>query len=204
LAEKAPAIVNAWQLGTCAGTALADILFGDYNPSGRLVISFPRNTGQIPVYYSMKTTGRPASDQKFTSKYLDIPNSPLYPFGYGLSYTRFEYSGLSVDKDTIAFGEPLTVTVRVRNSGDRDGIEVVQLYVRDVAASVTRPAKELKGFRRLPLKAGEEKTVSFTLTSGDLRFYDREMRFTAEPGAFRIFVGRNAEETLEGRFYLRK
>jgi len=204
LAEKAPAIVYGWQLGTTAGTALADILFGDYNPSGRLVISFPRNTGQIPVYYSMKTTGRPKSDQKFTSKYLDIPNTPLYPFGYGLSYTRFEYSGLSVDKDTIAFGEPLTVTVRVRNSGDRDGTEVVQLYVRDVVASVTRPAKELKGFRRLPLKAGEEKTVSFTLTSGDLRFYDREMCFTAEPGAFRIFVGRNAEETLEGRFYLRK
>jgi len=204
LAEKAPAIVYGWQLGTTAGTALADILFGDYNPSGRLVISFPRNTGQIPVYYSMKTTGRPKSDQKFTSKYLDIPNTPLYPFGYGLSYTRFEYSGLSVAKDTIAFGEPLTITVRVKNSGDRDGIEVVQLYVRDVVASVTRPAKELKGFRRLSLKAGEEKTVSFTLTSDDLRFYDREMRFTAEPGAFRVFVGRNAEETLEGGFYLKK
>ena len=204
LAQKAPAIVNAWQLGTQAGPAIADVLFGDYNPSGRLVISFPRNTGQIPVYYSMKTTGRPATDQKYTSKYLDIPNTPLYPFGYGLSYTRFEYSGLSVDKDTIVFGEPLTVTVTVKNSGVRDGMEVVQLYVRDVAASVTRPAKELKGFRRISLKAGETKKVSFTLTSDDLRFYNREMKFVAEPGSFRVFAGRNAEDLLETGFFLKQ
>ena len=204
LAERAPAIVNAWQLGTLAGPAIADVLFGDYNPSGRLVISFPRNTGQIPVYYSMKTTGRPASDQKYTSKYLDIPNTPLFPFGYGLSYTRFKYSDLKTDKKEIGFGEPLTITVRVKNTGDRDGVEVVQLYVRDVAASVTRPAKELKGFERIALKAGEEKTVSFTLTSDDLRFYDREMNFVAEPGEFRVFAGRNAEDVLETGFVLKK
>ena len=204
LAEEAPAIVNAWQLGTLAGPAIADILFGDYNPSGRLVISFPRNTGQIPVYYSMKTTGRPASDEKFTSKYLDIPNTPLFPFGYGLSYTRFEYSDLKADKKEIGFGEPLTITVRVKNTGDRDGVEVVQLYIRDVAASVTRPAKELKGFERVVLKAGEEKTVSFTLTSDDLRFYDREMNFVAEPGEFRVFAGGNAEDVLETDFVLKK
>jgi len=203
LAEHAPALVNAWQLGTMAGPAIADLLFGDYNPSGRLVISFPRNTGQIPVYYSMKTTGRPASDQKFTSKYLDIPNTPLFPFGYGLSYTRFAYSGLRTDKKEITFGEPLTISVQVKNTGKREGVEVVQMYVRDVAASVTRPAKELKGFKRIVLKAGEEKTVSFTLTSDDLRFYDRDMHFVAEPGEFRVFVGRNAEDLLETGFTLK-
>ncbi|NOY36292.1 MAG: beta-glucosidase BglX [Chlorobi bacterium] len=203
LADHAPAIVNAWQLGTMAGPAIADILFGDYNPSGKLVISFPRNTGQIPVYYSMKTTGRPASGQKYTSKYLDIPNSPLYPFGYGLSYTRFTYSDLKTDKSEIGFGEPLTVSVNIKNAGDRDGVEVVQLYVRDVVASVTRPAKELKGFERIALKTGEEKTVTFTLTSDNLRFYDKDMKYVAEPGEFKVFAGRNAEDVLETGFVLK-
>lgn len=204
LSDHASAIVNAWQLGTMAGPAIADVLFGDYNPSGRLVISFPRNTGQIPVYYSMKTTGRPRDEnQKYTSKYLDIPNTPLYPFGYGLSYTHFEYSGLKTDKDELTENDSITVSVQVKNNGSREGIEVVQLYIRDVAACVTRPAKELKGFERIALKAGEEKTVSFTLKPEDLQFYDQYMNLITEPGEYKVFVGRNAEDLLETKFVLK-
>ncbi len=202
LATHAPALVNAWQLGTMAGPAITDVLFGDYNPSGKLVMSFPRNTGQIPVYYSMKNTGRPATNKRFTSKYLDIPNSPLYPFGYGLSYTSFKYSGLTLDKEKIGFNEPLTATVNVKNTGQREGTEVVQFYIRDVVGSVTRPVKELKGFSRITLKPGEDKKVKFTITSDDLRFYNIDMKYVAEPGAFKIFVGGDSQNVMKSDFIL--
>jgi len=152
----------------------------------------------------MKTTGRPRDEnQKYTSKYLDIPNTPLYPFGYGLSYTRFEYSGLKTDKMEMTSGDTLNITVQLKNSGEREGTEVVQLYIRDVAACVTRPAKELKGFRRITLQPGEETTVRFSLTADDLKFYDRDMNLTTEPGTYRVFVGKNAEEVLETGFELK-
>lgn len=204
LTENTPAIVNAWQLGTMAGPALADVLFGDFNPSGKLVMSFPRNTGQIPVYYNMKNTGRPKSDQKYTSKYLDIPNTPLFPFGYGLSYTTFHYSDISLNKKQVKFDEPLEVSVTIKNTGDREGDEVVQLYVRDLVGSVTRPVKELKRFQKIRLTAGEEKQIVFKISSEDLKFYDINMNYVAEPGKFKVFVGPNSADVKEAGFELLK
>lgn len=189
----APAILETWFLGTEAGNAIADVLFGDYNPSGKLPITFPRNEGQIPIFYSVKNTGRPMqAENKYTSKYLDVPNTPLYPFGYGLSYTRFDYSEVTVNKEVFTPREELKVSVTVKNTGKYDGEEIVQLYVRDLVGSVTRPVKELKGFQKIMLKAGESKQVTFTLTANDLRFYDRQMKFTYEPGDFDIFVGKDS------------
>ncbi len=202
--ENIPAIVNAWHLGTMAGPAITDVLFGDYNPSGKLVITFPRNVGQIPIYYSMKNTGRPFNaNDKYTSKYIDVANTPLYPFGYGLSYTSFNYSDLKVSKPVIGFGEKLQVEVTVKNTGDRAGEEVVQLYTRDLVGSVTRPVKELKGFQKINLKPGESKKVTFTLTSDDLRFYTQAMEFKAEPGDFKVFVGGSSADVLEAGFELK-
>lgn len=203
IADNAPAILETWFLGTQAGNAIADVLFGDYNPAGKLPVTFPRSEGQIPIFYSMKNTGRPMDpNNKYTSKYLDQPNTPQYPFGFGLSYTTFSYSDIKVNKETFTPREELKVSVTVTNSGKRDGEEVVQLYVRDLVGSVTRPLKELKGFQKIMLKAGESKEVTFTLSANDLRFYNRQMEFTYEPGDFDLFVGTNSSEVKMKRVKL--
>lgn len=202
LDENAPAILETWFLGTQAGHAIADVLFGDYNPSGKLPVTFPRSVGQIPLFYNNKNTGRPISDEKYTSKYLDIPNTPLYPFGYGLSYTYFTYSNLKLNKPQYTMDEQIDVTVTVTNSGDMKGEEVVQLYIRDLVGSVTRPVKELKAFEKIELAPGESKQVNFTLTKDNLAFYTRNMEFKAEPGDFKVFVGTNSEDCLEADFKL--
>jgi len=203
IADNVPAIVNAWHLGTRAGDAIADVLTGRYNPSGKLVVSFPRNVGQIPVYYSMKSTGRPMDPaNQYTSKYLDTPNKPLYPFGYGLSYTTFKYSGITLNNSRIGMADTLKASVVVTNTGYRPGEETVQMYIRDLVGSVTRPVKELKGFEKILLKPGEEKEVVFTLTSDDLRFYTAEMKYAAEPGKFRILIGTSSEDCREAEFEL--
>lgn len=201
--QQIPAIINTWHLGTQGGRAIAQVLFGDYNPSGKLTMTIPRNEGQIPVFYSQKNTGRPYNPKdRFTTKYLDIPNEPLFPFGFGLSYTQFDYSSLQLSDSIISPQEELVVKVMVRNSGKISGEEVVQLYVRDLVGSVTRPIKELKGFRKILLEPGEIRWVSFTLKSDDLRFYNREMKFVAEPGAFMVYAGTNSAECLSAKFNL--
>ncbi len=200
------AILEAWYPGTMGGHAIADVLYGDYNPSGKLPATFPRNVGQVPLYYDMKNTGRPIDpakpDAKYVSRYLNTPNTPLYPFGYGLSYTRFTYSPVTLSKASIKPGEPLTASVTVTNSGARDGEEVVQLYVRDLVGSVTRPVKELKGFRKIPLRKGESKTVSFILTDADLAFTRADMSWGAEPGDFKLWIGPSSAEGAEAGFTL--
>jgi beta-glucosidase len=205
MAENVPAIVEAWYLGSQAGHAIADVLFGHYNPSGKLPVSFPRSVGQLPLYYNHKNTGRPQSgeDDLFWSRYTDSPNTPLYPFGFGLSYTAFAYSDLRLSQPAIAPGETLRVTVTVANNGERAGKEIVQLYVRDLVGSVTRPVKELKGFRAVDLAPGEERDVTFELTTADLAFYTARGKWEAEPGDFRVFVGTNSENTKEATFTLR-
>jgi beta-glucosidase len=177
------------------------VLFGKYNPSGKLTMTFPRNVGQIPIYYNLKNTGRPFDeDQKYTSKYLDVPNTPLYPFGYGLSYTTFSYSNISLNKSTIKAAEKLQATVTITNTGIYDGEETAQLYVRDMVASVTRPIKELKGFKKIFLKAGESRDISFTLDVNDLKYYDINMKYTCEPGYFKLFIGTNSRDVSEADF----
>lgn len=202
-ARHVPAIVEAWFPGIQAGNAVADVLFGDVNPSGKLPVSFPRSMGQIPVHYDYKNTGRPPSELKYTSKYLDVSNSPLYPFGYGLSYTTFSYSKLSVDKRTMSVGDSLIVSVQVTNTGKRKGDEVVQLYLRDLVASVTRPVMQLRGLRRITLEPGETKLVQFMIKQDDLSFYDENIKWICEPGVFKIFVGTNCEDVLEAEFEVR-
>jgi beta-glucosidase len=199
-AEHVPAIVETWFLGIQHGNAVADVLFGDANPSGKLPVTFPRAIGQIPIYYNHKNTGRPMTAEKFTSKYLDIPNTPLYPFGYGLSYTAFSYSNLRLSADKIKTNDSLRVAVAVKNTGKVKGDEVVQLYIQDEVASVTRPVKELKAFRRITLNAGETKTVEFVLHPELLAFYNLTMKRVVEPGAFKVFVGTNSAEVAEARF----
>lgn len=200
-AEHATAIVESWFLGTESGNAIADVLFGDVNPSGKLSATFPRSVGQIPIYYSHKNTGRPIVEKdKYTSKYLDMPNTPLYPFGYGLSYTTFAYSNLRVVSPTISAGQDIKVIVDVANTGMRSGDEVVQLYIRDEVGSVTRPVKELKGFQRVSLNAGEKKSVEFLLKFDELAFTNREMKRVVEPGWFTVMVGGNSVEVIETRF----
>ncbi|MFN7119084.1 MAG: beta-glucosidase BglX [Saprospiraceae bacterium] len=203
IADNASAILETWFLGTQTGNAIADVLFGDYNPSGKLPVTFPRNEGQIPIFLAMKNTGRPMDpNNKYTSKYLDVPNTPQYPFGYGLSYTTFSYSDIKINKDVFTPREELKIAVTVSNTGKRDGEEVVQLYVRDLVGSVTRPVKELKGFQKIMLKAGESKEVTFTLTANDLRFYNQQMHYTYEPGDFDIFVGTNSQDVKTKRVKL--
>ena len=195
LATEAPAIVESWFLGSQHGKAVADVLFGDYNPGGRLPVTFPRATGQIPIYYNHRNTGRPAeANNHYTSKYLDVPWTPLYPFGYGLSYTTFAYSNLRLSSAKIAAGDGLTVSVDVRNSGDRAGDEVVQLYLRDSVATVAEPVKSLKGVRRISLRPGESQTVTFRLGADAFSLYDRQMRKVVEPGMFTVFVGTNSDD----------
>jgi beta-glucosidase len=200
-AEHVSAIVETWFLGIETGHAVADVLFGDVNPSGRLPVSFPRTVGQIPIYYNAKNTGRPAvAGQHFTSKYLDVPNSPLFPFGYGLSYTSFTYRDLQVRAARLRPADTLVVTVTVANTGTRAGTEVAQLYVRDDVGSVTRPVRELKGFRREVLAPGESRSVEFRVPVRSLAFWDAAMKFVAEPGTFHVFVGSNSTAELGAAF----
>ena len=200
--EHLPAIVEAWQLGTQSGNAIAQVLYGDYNPSGKLPMSFPRAVGQIPIYYNYKNTGRPtlpAPGKVFWSHYQDVENSPLYPFGYGLSYTTFEYSNLQAQ---AVSDKEVTVSVTLKNSGKLTGKEVVQLYIRDHYATVTRPVRELKGFELVSLEPNESKEISFTLTEKELGFYNNQGDFVLEPGDFSIFVGGDSNAKLETKITL--
>jgi len=199
-AEHVPAIVEDWYLGVESGNATAEVLFGEVNPSGRLPVTFPRAMGQIPLYYNHRNTGRPPAADKFTSKYIDAPVTPRYPFGYGLSYTTFAYRDLKLSATRIGPSDSLRVTVTVANTGTREGTEVVQLYVRDEVGSVARPVRELKGFRRITLKPGESRPVELRLAARDLAFYGLDMRPTVEAGTFRVFVGPNSMEGLEATF----
>jgi beta-glucosidase len=203
LAEHVPAILQAWHPGIQGGNAVADVLWGDSNPSGKLPVSFPRSVGQVPIYYNHEMTGRPATRDRFTSKYLDVPTTPLYPFGYGLSYTTFKYGDLALSADTIAADGTISVSATVTNTGKVAGVEVAQLYIRDVVASVVRPIRELKGFTRVSLKPGEQQTVRFTLGPRELGFYNQEMRWVVEPGVFQVWIGGSSAEGLEGRFVVR-
>jgi beta-glucosidase len=201
VADSVPAILEAWALGTEHGDAVADVMFGAYDPGGKLPVTFPRTTGQVPVYYAHTNTGRPFSaEDKYTSRYNDGPSAPLFPFGYGLSYTTFRYGDLRLSSDRIRMGDSLRVSVTVANTGDREGDEVVQLYVRDDVASVARPVKELVRFRRISLRAGTSDTVSFALGPDDLAFHDLRMRRVVEPGGFTIYVGTSSDDTREARF----
>jgi beta-glucosidase len=241
-AGNVPAILQAWLAGTRTGDAVADILFGDYNPSGKLTVSFPRSVGQIPVYYNSKNTGKPfdiysekyseflpdkhkmredpvqyfnnlAKDltwdkipyeaADFTSKYLDVLPIPLFPFGYGLSYTKYEYSQLQLSSPVIGPDESLAVSVKVKNAGKRAGYEIAQLYIRDTAASITRPVRELKGFRKIYLEPGEEKEVEFILGKNELGFFNNDLKFVLEPGNFKVWAGPDSVRGLEGAFTVR-
>src|SRR5881398_2640461 len=199
-AEHVPAIVESWFLGVETGPALAAVLFGDVSPSGKLPVTFPRAVGQIPLYYNHKNTGRPTGPDKYTSKYTDLPVTPLFPFGHGLSYTTFGYSDLRLSAPRIGPAGTLKVSVTVTNTGAREGAEVVQLYVHDEVASVTRPVRTLAGFRRVSLKPGEARTVDFQLTPKELGLYNRDMKFVVEPGKFRVFVGGSSVGGLEAEF----
>ncbi len=200
IADQVPAILEAWFGGTQGGHAIADALFGDINPGGKLPVTFPRVVGQVPLSYDHLSTGRPASDSRYTSKYIDAPVTPLFPFGHGLSYTRFRLSDLKLSSRGIPRDGRLEVCVAVENLGDRAGDEVVQLYIHDVAASVARPVKELRGFERVTLRPGEKRTVHFTLTPQALGFYDHRMQFVVEPGEFRVIAGTSSAGGLEAGF----
>ena len=199
--DHVPAIVETWFLGVEAGNAIADVLFGDVNPSARLPVTFPRVLGQVPLYYNHRNTGRPPDvNNKFSSKYLDVPVTPRYPFGFGLSYTTFGYGSLKLSMTRARVSDTVTATVTVANTGSREGTEVVQLYVRDEVASVSRPVRELKGFKRVTLKPGESRAVDLRVAVRDLWFYGLDMKRVVEPGTFRVYVGPNSAEGLEERF----
>ncbi|OXA75407.1 beta-glucosidase [Flavobacterium aquidurense] len=207
--ETVPAILNAWFAGTEAGYAIADVLFGDVNPSGKLTTTFPRSVGQVPIYYAHKNTGRPLANtegkfEKFRSNYLDERNEPLFPFGFGLSYTNFDYSNLKISSDKMSESGKLKVTVDVTNTGNYDGKETVQLYIRDIVGSVTRPVRELKNFQKITLKKGEKQTVTFDITVEELKFYNSDLQFVAEPGQFDVFVGGNSAADKKVSFELTK
>ena len=205
--EHVPAILNVWFGGSEAAYAIGDVLFGDVNPSGKLTMTFPKNVGQIPLFYNHKNTGRPLLEgkwfEKFRSNYLDVDNDPLYPFGYGLSYTNFQYSDITLSAPTMGQDGSVTAMVTVTNTGKYDGAEVVQLYIRDLVGSITRPVKELKGFDKIFLKAGESKTVSFKITPELLRFYDYELNFVAEPGDFDIMIGGSSQSVKTAHLSLK-
>lgn len=200
--ENADAILDCWFPGTEAGNAVADVLFGDYNPSGKITATFPRSVGQIPIYYNHKNTGRPFHNEesaKFKSNYLDISNDPLFPFGFGLSYTAFSYSGVRFNKETLQGKDRLIATLTVSNTGKMAGEETVQLYIGDPVASITQPVKKLKGFQKIYLEPGEMKAVSFNITQDDLMFYDNDLKKVFEPGEFIIYIGTNSRDLQEGR-----
>ena len=201
IVDNVPSILEAWMGGTQSGNAIADVLFGDVNPGGKLPVTFPRTVGQVPIYYNHMNTGRPPeAENRYTSKYYDGPWTPLFPFGYGLSYTTFKLSNLQLSAPRIRASERLTVSVDVENTGRRAGDEVVQLYIRDPVATMTRPVKELKGFQRVTLQPGEKRRVEFTLAHDQLAFWNRELRFVVEPGEFRVMVGSNSQDVIETKF----
>jgi beta-glucosidase len=198
-------ILETWFPGTEAGNAIAEVLVGNYNPGGKLTASFPRNVGQIPIYYNHKSTGRPYQGNiadRYKSRYIDSPNDPLYPFGYGLSYTTFSITPVTLSANTIRQTGKIQATVTVSNTGNYDGQEVVQLYVQDIYGSVTRPVKELKGFQKIFLKKGESKKVTFNLSAADLKFYNASLKYAAEPGDFNVFVGANSRDVSTAKFTL--
>lgn len=206
--QHVPAILNVWFGGSEAGYAIADVLYGNVNPSGKLTATFPQNVGQVPIYYAHKNTGRPLPEgkwfQKFRSNYLDVSNEPLYPFGYGLSYTNFSYGDIRLNNTSFSPGGSITASITVTNTGNTMGKEVVQMYIRDVVGSVTRPVKELKGFEKIELKPGESKTVNFTITEEELKFYDYNLNYVAEAGDFKVFIGGNSRDVKAADFRLAK
>ena len=207
--QNVKAILNVWFPGTEAGYAISDVLFGDENPSGKLTATFPRSVGQIPIYYSAKNTGRPLANkegtfEKFRSNYIDERNEPLFPFGYGLSYTTFLYTNLKLTSDKMSANGKVIASVDITNTGNFNGKEVVQLYIRDVVGSVTRPIKELKGFQKIYLNKGETKTVRFEISVDDLKFYNADLEFVAEPGIFDVFIGTNSDSHEKVSFELIK
>ncbi len=204
-ADNVPAILYTWWLGTEAGNAIADVLFGDYNPSGKLPMTFPLSEGQIPIYYNHYSTGRPArddNDKVYRSAYIDLSLYPKYPFGFGLGYSAFSYSDITLSAASFKPGQSITATVTLTNTGRYDGKETVQLYTRDITASVVRPVKELKGFQQVFLKAGESKRITFTITADDLRFYNDKLQYIFEPGDFKLFIGGNSRDIKEAAFKL--
>ena len=206
IADNVPAIVYTWWLGTEAGNAIADVLSGDYNPSAKLPMTFPRSEGQIPIYYNYFSTGRPFkhdTDNNYVTAYKDLQNSPRFPFGFGLCYTRFEYGSIKLSADTIAQTQKLLATIQVSNAGSFEGEEVVQLYVQDVTASLVRPVRELKAFQKIKLMPGESKEVTFVITNKVLSFYQEDLRLIAEPGLFHIFIGGSSQAAAKASFYLR-
>jgi beta-glucosidase len=205
--ENVDAILNVWFAGTEAGNAIADALYGKVNPSGKLSMSFPRNEGQIPVYYNHKNTGRPHSGkpgyEKFRSNYLDVTNEPLFPFGYGLSYTTFEYGDIKLDKTSMTESQQIKVSVEVKNTGSYDGEEVVQLYIRDKVGTNTRPVKELKDFKKVLIKKGESRTVEFTVRVDNLKYYTNELQYIAEKGVFEAMIGGDSDKVKKVEFVLK-
>jgi beta-glucosidase len=205
--ENVDAILNVWFAGTEAGNAIADALYGKVNPSGKLSMSFPRNEGQIPVYYNHKNTGRPHSGkpgyEKFRSNYLDVTNEPLFPFGYGLSYTTFEYGDIKLDKTSMTESQQIKVSVEVKNTGSYDGEEVVQLYIRDKVGTNTRPVKELKDFKKVLIKKGESTTVEFTVRLDNLKYYTNELQYIAEKGVFEAMIGGDSDKVKKAEFVLK-
>jgi beta-glucosidase len=200
--DAVPAILDVWFGGTEAGHAIADVLFGDVNPSGKLSTTWPQNVGQIPLYYNHKNTGRPLEGpwfQKFRSNYLDVSNDPVYPFGYGLSYTHFTYGDLTLSSASLKGDQTLVASVTLTNDGSKTGKEVVQLYIRDLVGSITRPVKELKGFRKIELQPGESRKVSFNITTADLKFYNSDLKYDWEPGDFVIMVGGNSRDVTSAK-----
>jgi beta-glucosidase len=197
IADMAPSILYAWWLGTEGGNAIADVLFGKYNPAGKLPISFPRNMGQLPLYYNQNSTGRPVTNPNnvvYKSAYIDAPNTPQYAFGYGLSYTTFKYADLKLSKTSFTADEAVTATVTITNTGKYAGEEVVQLYLRDMVASVVRPVKELKDFQKIMLQPGESKTLTFNINKEKLSFYDQHLNWITEPGAFKLMIGSASDD----------
>ena len=203
--ENIPTILNVWFGGSEAADAICDVVFGDVSPSGKLTVTMPRNMGQIPIYYNHLNTGRPNPQwfTKFTTNYLDVPNDPLFPFGYGLSYTTFEYSPITLSSNTLTTGGNIAATVTVTNTGSREGTEVVQLYIRDMVGSIARPVQELKGFERINLKPGESRTVTFTIDADLLKFYNKDLQFVCEPGDFEIMVGTDSRNVQRQTFTLK-
>lgn len=204
--DIADAMLETWFSGTEGGHAIADVLFGDYNPSGKLPMTFPRSVGQIPLYYSVLNTGRPFNPQhpdKYTSRYFDITNGPLFPFGYGLSYTQFSVSDISLSATTMSATQPLTASVTVKNTGKRSGATIVQLYLRDLTASISRPVKELKNFEKINLAPGEEKVVTFAIKESDLRFFNDKLKWAAEPSKFNVFIGLDSQDLKQSSFLLK-
>jgi beta-glucosidase len=202
-ADHVPAILYTWWLGTEAGNAIADVLFGDYNPSAKLPISFPRTEGQIPIYYNYFHTGRPAtsdSDRFYRSAYIDLSIYPKFPFGYGLSYTSFNYGDITLSSASMKASQSIKATVTVTNAGKYDGEETVQLYLQDVVGSVVRPVKELKGFQKIFLKKGESRQVSFTIDVNKLKFYNSEVKYIYEPGDFKVYIGGSSQDVKEANF----